>query len=125
MSTYLDGCDVLGAMSTTTFIERRPIADDVIGADVVQAVKEMPATQFMSQQQIDKDAKKQKENRNKTANAGLALIISGIAGTLIGGAVGGLLWKSHRVAGILIGSLIAGPAVGFGVGSIIAIEMEK
>lgn len=61
-----------------------------------------------------------KANQKRTKAAVNALIISGLAGTVLGTVGGALLWKKHPVAGALIGGLIVGPTVGFGTGFVIA-----
>lgn len=66
---------------------------------------------------------------DKAAKAALSgartVVISSTLGVVLGTVGGALLWKAHRVAGALIGGLLVGPAVGWGVGMTIATSKMK
>lgn len=85
------------------------------------------ATQFsgvagpavMMHTQADTDRENAERARRKAAFE--RAIYCPIGGGVIGGAATGLLWKSHRVAGSLLG-LVGGSLLGFGVAYLINAE---
>ncbi len=113
MSDYLYGCDVLGATIDQT------------SPTVQQAI---PLTYEQRMSLMDPDWVRKKANaadatrQNQMRSAASTLLISGIVGVLVGTLGGAMLWKTHRVAGALIGGLVVGPTLGYGTGTLLALQ---
>jgi hypothetical protein len=106
MSTYLNGCDVLGA-------------DAVTAVTATESPPWVTASRKASADKVKHDADVKK--RVAAVNTIVAINVGAFLVSTIGGA---FLWKTHRVLGGVIGALLVAPVIG-GTGTVLYIANNK